>query len=129
MSWDHFLIEDGLDTRYKAQTFMLAMFLTSRQARSQHLNALRWYGVANHLDLAKGPNQDGFAKRKTKPASGADLEIKISLYADLDRYEDNYPFRGQNGRFSGQIYKEVSHSHSGGGRFTAQTDKDGLKLG
>ena len=44
---------------------------------------------------------------------------------------DNYPSRGQNGRFSGQTYKEMSHSRSSGGWFTAQIDKDGqtkLKL-
>jgi hypothetical protein len=38
---------------------------------------------------------------------------------------DKYPSREQNGRFSGQTYKEVSHSRSGGGRFTAQIYKDG----
>jgi hypothetical protein len=26
--------------------------------------------VANHLDLAKGPNQDGFCRKTAKPASG-----------------------------------------------------------
>nr|CAE02229.2 OSJNBb0015C06.7 [Oryza sativa Japonica Group] len=45
--------------------------------------------------------------------------------AGLDETMDNYTSRGQNGRFSGQIYKEVSHSRNGGGRFTAQIDKDG----
>ena len=38
---------------------------------------------------------------------------------------DNYSSRGQNGRFSGQTYKELSYSRSGGGRFTTQIDKDG----
>ncbi len=38
---------------------------------------------------------------------------------------DNYPSCGQNGRFSGQTYKEVLHSRNGGGRFTTQIDKDG----
>uniref|UniRef100_A0A0E0DN25 Uncharacterized protein n=1 Tax=Oryza meridionalis TaxID=40149 RepID=A0A0E0DN25_9ORYZ len=83
-------------------------------------------GSGGLLLLQRPAAGEGAAAAAIKPASGANLEIRTSLEADLDQFEDNHPSRGRMESLRDKPTKGQSQSRSDGRRFTVQIDKYGL---